>query len=239
MATAELLVERPIASKSLLRSDGTCIRIPNSALTFAGFRAWVSSDDLPEWIRVTYVDGGIYLDMSKETEHNALAKSGFSRVLLNLNYELELGDFFLDGVLVSNEVAEVSTNPDASLLTYASMEAGRVRWVAGRKPHVNVEIEGTPDWIMEIVSDSSVFKDTKRLRAAYHRARIPEYWLVDVRGETISFQILHGRSKGYVAAPIRDGWQKSRIFSRAFRLERSQNRRGFWRYSLLVQPPKD
>src|SRR5262249_37567274 len=147
-----------------------------------------TSDDLPEWVRVTYADGGIYLDMSKETQQNALAKSAICGVLWNVNDEMELGDLFLDGVLVTNEVAQVSTNPDATLLTYTSMTAGLVRWAAGAQPHVNVEIVGTPDWIMEIVSDSSVFKDTKQLRAAYHRAGIREYWLVDVRREIIQFQ---------------------------------------------------
>jgi Uma2 family endonuclease len=217
-------------------SNGACIHIPAHALSLGGFRAWATSDDVPEKVRVTYVDNGIHIDMSKESEHNALAKSSISGVVWNLSHELELGDLFFNGVLITNVIAGVSTNPDATLVTYASLEAGRVRWVAGAKPHVNVEIEGTPDWILEIVSDSSVFKGTKQLRVAYHRAGIPEYWLVDVRGEVIDFQILLWRKRGYVAAPIKDGWQKSRVFGRAFQLTRKRTRKGFWRYTLLVQP---
>lgn len=236
MATAALLEERTLAPIPKLKPDGACIHIPASALTFAGFRAWATSDDLPENIGVTYVDKGIYLDMSKETEHNALAKTEISGVVWNVNHELELGNIFFNGVLVTNQIAQVSTNPDATLLTYAAMDKGRVRWVAGARPNVNVEIEGTPDWILEIVSDSSLFKDTQQLRAAYHRAGIREYWLVDVRRETIDFQILLWRKKGYVPAPVKDGWQKSRVFGRAFRLDRSQNRRGYWRYTLRVRP---
>ena len=43
---------------------------------------------------------------------------------------------------------------------------------------------------MEIVSDSSVVKDTRQLRQAYARAGVHEYWLVDARGEDLLFEIL-------------------------------------------------
>lgn len=46
--------------------DGSCWRIPVSAATLEGFRAWVKSDDFPEHVRVTFVDREIYLDMSGE-----------------------------------------------------------------------------------------------------------------------------------------------------------------------------
>jgi Uma2 family endonuclease len=37
-----------------------------------------------------------------------------------------------------------------------------------------MELEGTPDWVLEVVSQSSVAKDTKWLRESYHKAGIPE-----------------------------------------------------------------
>jgi Uma2 family endonuclease len=86
----------------------------------------------------------------------------------------------------------------------------------------------SPDWVLEIVSNSSVAKDTRDLRQAYHRARIREYWLVDARGEDIHFQILHWRKTGYVAAPREAGWQRSRVFARWFQLTRCRDRRGGW-----------
>jgi Uma2 family endonuclease len=98
------------------------------------------------------------------------------------------------------------------------------------------EIEGTPDWVLEVLSDSSVEKDTEKLRGAYHRAGIPEYWLVDARGEEVVFQILHWRKTGYAAARVRDGWQHSRVFGRSFRLERQRDDLGLWEYTLHVRP---
>ena len=43
--------------------------------------------------------------------------------------------------------------------------------------------------MIEIVSDSSVAKDTRRLPAAYHKAGVGEFWLVDARGPETSFTI--------------------------------------------------
>src|SRR5262249_12109278 len=98
------------------------------------------------------------------------------------------------------------------------------------------EVEGTPDWMLEIVSDSSVQKDTQQLREAYHRAGIPEYWLVDARGDDVAFQILYRRKNGYAAAPLKDSWQGSRVFGGSFRLVRQQDEFGLWEYTLEVRP---
>jgi Uma2 family endonuclease len=204
----------------------------------AGFRAWVTSGEFPEHIRAAFLDQEIYLDMSnEELETHNKVKSEVTRVLLNLNRELQLGTYYSDGALVTNLVAGVSNNADGTFVTWESLETERVRLVPrqGEQGHYT-EIEGTPDWVLEIVSNSSVQKDTQRLRAAYHRAGIPEYWLIDARGEAIVFQILHWRKTGYAAAPSRGGWQRSRVFGRSFRLVREQGRRGLWTYTLEVQP---
>src|SRR5262245_28023839 len=112
--------------------DGTLLHIPPTAFTLAGFREWVKSDEFPEKLRVTFINGEIFLDMSKEElETHAKVKAETCRVLLNLNHELDLGDLYLDGVLVTNKKAKVSNNPDGTLVTYESLQTGRVRAVAG------------------------------------------------------------------------------------------------------------
>lgn len=72
-------------------------------------------------------------------------------------------------------------------------------------------------------------------RAAYHRARIPEYWLVDARGESINFQILRWHEDGYRPAPKRRGWQRSRVFGCSFRLVRKRDELGLWEYTLQTR----
>jgi Uma2 family endonuclease len=219
-------------------TDRYNLEVPPSAFTIAGFRAWAKADDFPERVRVTFIGGEIYLDMSNEElqTHNKV-KTEIIRVLATINREHDLGEFYSDGVLVSNEPAEVSNNPDAVFLTWQALDSGRATLVPReRRAGQYIEIEGTPDWVLEVVSLSSVAKDTRRLREAYHRAGIPEYWLVDARGADIAFQVLLHRKNGYTAAPSRDGWQRSRVFGRSFRLERTQGRRGLWRYTLHVRP---
>ena len=146
-----------------------------------------------------------------------------------------MGKLYPDGALVSNEAAGVSNNPDASFLSGATLRSGRARLVPrARKADHYREIEGTPDWVLEVISDSSVQKDTEKLRIAYHKAGIPEYWLIDARGEEILFTILSWRSSGYAAAPVKEGWRRSKVFGRDFRLTRRRDEFGLWEYTLEV-----
>jgi Uma2 family endonuclease len=210
------------------------VHIPRSAHTLAGFREWVLSEEFPEKLRVTFLRGEVYLDMSKEAiRTHAAVKTPVAVTLGNLNDEIDFGDLYINGVLVTNKAAQVSNNPDMVAVFWETLESGRVRYVA-KKEH-EMEIEGSPDWLLEIISDSSVFKDTQQLRTAYHEAGVREYWLIDARGDEIIFQILHWRKNGYVAAPNKDGWLRSRVFGRDFRLTRKRDRRGAWKYDLHVR----
>jgi len=216
--------------------DGTpgSVRIPRSARTLSGFRAWVLSDEFPEKLKATYLRGDVILDMSKEEiRTHAAVKTAVVVPVANLIEELDFGDLYINGVLISNAAARVSNNPDAVAVSWASLEAGRVRYVTRRNR--DLEIEGSPDWVLEIVSDSSVWKDTQELVTAYHRARIGEYWLVDARGDEIDFRVLHWRKDRYVAAVAKDGSLYSRIFERWFQLTRKRDRRGAWKYVLRVR----
>ena len=83
-----------------------------------------------------------------------------------------------------------------------------------------IELEGTPDWILEIISPSSVTKDRKKLRKSYHLAEVPEYWLIDARGENVEFEILLRGIDDYEPAENINGWQVSPTFGKKFRLRR-------------------
>lgn len=211
------------------------LHVPASAHTLAGFRRWVHSREFPEKLRATYLDGEVYLDMSKENiQSHAAVKTGVCVPLGLLVDERDLGNLYINGVLVTNEEAELSTNPDAVLVTWESLEKQRVVYVSNSKGE-EIEIAGSPDWLLEIVSDSSVEKDTHRLRKAYHRAGVREYWLIDARGGECCFVILYWRKSGYVAASSKEGWQFSRVFARHFRLTRHHDRRGAWKYTLHLK----
>src|SRR5262249_21528154 len=104
-------------------------------------------------------------------------------------------------------------------------QKGWVRLVEGMAEGY-VLLDGSPDMVLEIVSSSSVRKDTKVLREAYWEAGIREYWLVDARQEPPKFDIFRHTSKGYVATRKQDAWIKSKILGKAFRLAQSTSARG-------------
>lgn len=226
MTTAILPAVAPVFFNGTIEDDFV-LHIPRDAYTLAGFRRWVLSDEFPEKQPVLFRKGEIFLFMPKENiPTHAAVKAAVACSILNLNQELELGDFYINGVLVTNVKADLSGNPDMVGVFWESL-----RYVTN-KDGEEVEIEGSPDWLLEIVSTSSVTKDYKDLRESYHTAGVSEYWIIDARGVEIEFQILHWRKSGYVAAPRKAGWQRSRVFGRSFRLTRSRDRRGGWKYTL-------
>jgi Uma2 family endonuclease len=214
------------------------IVIPPTAHTLAGFRAWALSDDFPERGRISFVGQEIFIDMSPEEleTHNKI-KTEVGYALVGLNKRIKLGEFYTDRALVTNVAANLSTEPDASFVTWESLESGRVHLVPREGEREKyLEVEGSPDWVLEIVSDSSVRKDTRLLRERYYRAGIPEYWLIDARSEELHFLILVRGGTGYEEAPSHGGWQSSPLFGRRFRLVRRRGRLGLWEYTLQVKP---
>jgi Uma2 family endonuclease len=214
------------------------VRIPTSAMTLKGFREWATSDEFPEHVRAAFIDNEVYLDMSnEEAEAHVGVKTQIYIILGALILQEDLGKFYSDGVLLTNEAAGVSNNPDASFCSWKSLESGQVRLVPREgQPERFQDLEGTPDWVLEVLSDSSVGKDTRRLRQAYHQAGIPEYWLIDARGEEIVFTILLRRKAGYAPAQVKEGWQRSKVFGRDFRFTRERDRIGAWKYTLAIRP---
>lgn len=218
--------------------DAFPIHVPASAATFAGFRAWATSDEFPESLRASFINQELVIDMSpEELESHNKVKSALTTAIFNLNAELDLGEFYGDGTLVTNETAELSTEPDATFVAWESFEANKVRLVERKdRPDQFIELVGTPDWVLEVVSRSSVKKDTELLRDAYNRAGIPEYWIIDARFDEVSFEVLRRRRDRYVVVAPRNGWHRSAVFGRSFRLLRRRNRLGRWTYTLEVTP---
>ncbi len=208
--------------------------------SLAEFRAWVFSDDFPERGRIDYIGGRIEVDMSPENVFfHGSVKTEVVRVLGNIVQSAGGGYLFSDQMRVSCPAAELSAEPDIVYLSDDALDSSRVRLVpsAGGEPDSYVELEGAPDLVVEIVSDSSVAKDTRRLPTAYWRAGIAEYWLIDVRGERMFFRIHARGTDGYepVSADA-EHFQRSAVFDRRFRLDRRRNARDRWVFDLQSRP---
>jgi Uma2 family endonuclease len=216
---------------------GIQLTLPISAMTLAGFRKWLLSDDCPEEGSFGFLDTEVFVDMSPERfgSHNAV-KSALTATLLPLVLAADLGRYFSDGMPLSHEAANLSTAPDGMICSWATLESGRAKMIPSAVGDDSVEFEGAPDLVIEIVSPYSGRKDLKRLPALYHRAGISEFWLIDARGDRVAFRILSRRARSYVAAARLGGWQRSAVLGHRFRLRRQRDRLGLWEYRLDALP---
>lgn len=211
------------------------VHVPDGIGTLAAFRRWLRYDAFPEAGRISYLDGQLWVDMSKEQifTHNHV-KQEFNLVIGGLVKAERIGRYFPDGVFVTNDEAGLASQPDGTFVASKSLEAGRVRLIEGEKEGF-LEIDGSPDMVLEVVSAGSVEKDTQTLRELYWRAGITEYWLVDARSDPLSFTILQWRSTGYSSVRKQAGWLKSKVFARSFRLSSHLDDVGHPEYSLSIR----
>ncbi len=222
MATAVVFEERVI--------------VPMDIRSLADFRRWALSEAFPEQGRIDYLGGIIEVDMSPEEviAHGRL-KSTLHAILFGLVEPPGLGLLLTDRTRVSSVPGDLSAEPDIVFVSNEALAEGRVRMIekAGGDPDRYIELEGGPDLIVEVVSDSSVRKDTKRMPEACFRAGVREYWLADARRKPFLFRIHQRGESGFDAVvPDADGFQTSIVFARRFRLDWHRDRAGYWAFEL-------
>jgi Uma2 family endonuclease len=213
------------------------VHIPEWVVDLNSFRKWVHSGVLPEKLPVQFIAGEVWVDfyMEEAFTHN-LVKGAIYRSVDRLVEEAQLGVVFADGMLLTNETAGLGAEPDMMFVSFRSLATKRVRFAAGETTGAEAtEMIGTPDLVAEVVSPSSEDKDTEKLMSQYYDAGIPEYWLIDARGGTIQFDIFKYGPKGYRASRWVDGWVKSKVLDRSFRLTRAEGKLGIPVYSLEVR----
>jgi Uma2 family endonuclease len=89
--------------------------------------------------------------------------------------------------------------------------------------------------VLEFLRPSSEGKHLATLKQAYEEAGVCESWVVDARWLWVDLDIYRHTARGYVRTPKRDGWVRSRVFDRAFRLVVRNGQNGLLNYSLEVK----
>lgn len=222
--------------------DGGCTTFPESiAESLDGFRGWVRSPDRPDEGRWTYYRGKVLFDMAAEKVNaHAGVKSKITSVLDRWVSERSLGVVYADGVWYTDDDADLSNEPDGSFLTWGSLKTERVRLIESSEGDGDgIEYRGGPDWALEVVSNTSVVKDTQWLPEAYFAAGVREYWLVDARGDAIEFT-LYRRDESITDAftivpPDDDGRRRSDLFGVDVKLTRRRDPIGGWQYNLEIR----
>ena len=198
------------------------VEVPLGLAGLSDFRLWSRSRSFPETGRIDFLAGTIEVDMSPEDIFcHGVPKAELAAVLQRRIKARNLGLLLIDSTRVVCEAAELSVEPDIVFISHASLEAGRVRLVpkATGEPGRFVEIEGPPDLVVEIVSDTSVEKDTVRLPQAYHAAGEREYWLCDARVRPATFLLQRWTTAGFVPAGSEPGRQRSEPLGCCYRLD--------------------
>ncbi len=71
---------------------------------------------------------------------------------------------------------------------------------------IPTRIQGTPDLVVEVLSDSTRQLDQVLKKAVYQRAGVPEYWIVDPQQEQVEQFLLHA-GQYRLSGPHRDQLQ--------------------------------
>lgn len=201
--------------------DVSPITVPSAATeSIEGFRKWAGSE---EWdkAKLCFLNGEVWVEMGREqlfSHGNVKAEIGSTLHFLTKKY----GFTWINGVLLTNHQAALSCNPDVLFVTFESIETKNIVLIEGKEDGYT-EIVGSPDMVLEVVSDSSEKKDWFRLREGYFDVGIKEYWIVDARGDLTEFQILKRSGKGFVETKRTAGWMKSAVFGKSFKLTRGKS----------------
>jgi Uma2 family endonuclease len=197
------------------RQDGPVVRLPQWVVDNASFLRWVESSDAPEEGKYGFYQGELWVDHTMELLLHNLIKTAIAFEVMTWAKAHQLGQFYSDGMLFSCPDIELSSEPDGIFVLNTSLESKKVWFKHGLHSRV---LYGVPDLVIEVISKSSVKKDTVTLRELYHEAGIEEYWLVDSRLDKPSLQILRHAESGYVPVRSHVGWMKSNVLGGRFRL---------------------
>ena len=150
------------------------ILIPGQFPDLESFRRWCRSTEYPERGEVFWLNGTIWVsdDMEQAYTHN-LIKMAIGAALTLLVQQMKSGHVFGDRMRLCNPAANLSCEPDLMFVSFATLTAGTVRQIPASTGGV-IEFEGSPDMVLEVVTDSSATKDLD-LRDLYYAAGITEY----------------------------------------------------------------
>jgi Putative restriction endonuclease len=216
-------------------SEVGTISVPGWVIDIDSFRRWSDAEDFPEEGRIWWLCGEVWVDMSKEQIFTHVGvKTEITAVTHWIAKTDKLGMVLADGLLLSNFAADICGNPDMTFLSNETLRSDRIRLIEGVEGGYT-ELQGSPDMLLEVLSKGSVHKDEVVLRQAYWEAGVREYWLVDARKQPLRFDILNHTPRGFAARRKKDGWIKSDVFGKSFRLSQSTNDLGHPEYSLEVR----
>lgn len=228
-------------SMTFTTRDEESVDVPSGIDNLAAYRRWAFSRHFPERGRISFLDGRVEIDMNpEEVNSHSTLKEALTTAFSNFVEDHDLGRVFPDGMLFTNEKANVANEPDLMFCSWKTLLSKRAEIKESRPGNRRLmELRGSPDVVVEIVSRSSVRKDKQVLRQKYFEAGVQEYWLIDAQGDEIQFELLvRGTGRFRAARPGKDGSRLSRVFERRVLLTRERDRIGLWKYRVEWIEPR-
>ena len=144
---------------------------------------------LPESHRMEVIGGALVQKAAPSFEHGD-AQSSIAELL---KPPFQRGRGGPGGWWIGTEVEIELSVHDVYLPDVAGWKRDRVPERPRGRP-----IRVRPDWVCEVLSASNALNDVGVKLAAYHRAGVPHYWVVDPDRETLT--VFRSTSAGYVLA---------------------------------------
>ena len=219
-------------------NEGQQVDVPDWVTDIEAFRRWNDEDDFPEDVRIWWLKGKVWIDMKQGAAiHSRPNEVGGRRRSWESCHRGGTGPLFPDGVLLSNFARESPATPTGCFcLKIPSIPiasgSSKARGVASSSYRV------PPTWCW-------------RCRATVPRKKIPSCsrphigkpefanMAGRIRTEPVQFDIFRRASRGYTAVRKQDGWVKSPVFGKSFRLEVRIDRKGNPRSRLHVRSTAD
>ena len=141
----------------------------------------------PDDTRYELLDGELILSPSARTTHQRAS----------INIEHPLIEFVRE-----NELGEVFHAPYDVVLDDFNVVQPDILFVSKERAHIitDLNIQGTPDLVIEILSPSTAQRDRTQKRDLYARRGVPEYWLASADAESV--QVLTLQDGEYRVAGI-------------------------------------
>ena len=203
--------------------ENGAITIPAGIVDLQTFRDWTRSDDFPRYGRIDYIDGQIEVDMCPANiQFHSLPKSEIAIAVGHFVRSHDLGQFYIDQTRLISTLGVLSCEPDMMFISWKRINTGEIVFRESAKPQSDMdfmEIDGGPDLVVEVLSPSSIQKDTQRLKERYFEAGTLEYWLVDAMHGKSDLRIMYPGARAFKPAPIdRNGFQRSKVLGMSIKL---------------------
>jgi len=132
------------------------LHVPGWVVDHQSFLKWLRSGAVPEEVRVGYINNQVWMETMPERAfpHNQ-TKTEVASLLHPIARTDRAGVFFSDGMTFTSESAGFTSVPDGMFVCRKTIDAGLVQLTGGRRGHQDTELTGTPDLVIEVVSDSS------------------------------------------------------------------------------------